>query len=150
MKYPRIFFTLSSTLIVAASVYGGSAAARTSYDQCIEGGLGKAECACNFALQKGTVKALQEYLKLYRNADTACNAKASTAKITENSDDDEADGGSNSSSGGSSSAGDDESDGKNNKGFGNGNEGDCQGGGCGDSDNPGNGGGGNGGGNSNH
>ena len=148
MKYPRIFFTLSSTLIVAASVYGGSAAARTSYEQCIEGGVGKAECACNFALQKGTVKALQEYLKLYRNADTACNAKASTTTLTENSGDDEADGGSNSSSGGSSSTG--ESDGKNNKGFGNGNEGDCQGGGCGDSDNPGNGGGGNGGGNSNH
>ena len=86
MKNLRLFFTLSSSLIIAASVYGVSANAKQSnLEQCIAGGLSKAECACEIALQDGTKKALRDFLKLYRNADTACNALASTAEFTENS-----------------------------------------------------------------
>ena len=85
MKNVRIFFTLSSALIVAASVYGVSADARKSaLTNALQDGLSKAECACEIALQKGTKKALRDFLKLYRNADTACNALASTANLTEN------------------------------------------------------------------
>jgi hypothetical protein len=87
MKNVRIFFTLSSALIVAASVYGVSADAQKSdLDQCIAGGLSKAECACETALQKGTQEALRDFLKLYRNADTACNALASTATVSNGGD----------------------------------------------------------------
>jgi uncharacterized protein YjbI with pentapeptide repeats len=87
MKNVRIFFTLSSALIVAASVYGVSADAQKSdLDQCTAGGLSKAECACELALQKGTQKALRDFLKLYENADTACNALASTATVSNGGD----------------------------------------------------------------
>ncbi len=87
MKNVRIFFTLSSALIVAASVFGVSADAQKSdLDQCIAGGLSKAECACNTALQKGTQEALRDFLILYRNAETACNALASTATDTSGGD----------------------------------------------------------------
>ena len=134
MKYAKIF-TLSSALIVAATVFGASAEARKSdSDQCTAGGLNKAQCACVMALEKGTKKALRDYLKLYRNADTACSARASTANA-ENSTDGETVG---------SSEGEPETevaDVKDNNGLGNGDEGGCQGGGCSDPDNPGNGGG---------
>ena len=130
MKYTRIF-TLSSALIVAATVFGASAEARKSdLDQCTASGLNKAECACAMALEKGTKKALRDYLKLYRNADTACSARASTANA-ENSTDSQTDG---------STEGETETevaDVKDNNGLGNGDEGDCQGGGCSDGDNPG-------------
>lgn len=100
MKSVRIFFTLSSALIVAATVFGVSAGAKkSSYDQCIEDDGSKAECACEFALQKGTKSALQEFLRLYRNADTACNATASTAEFNDSN------GGLGGSSGGGSSNG---------------------------------------------
>src|SRR3989337_4401861 len=104
MKAVGIFFTLSSALIIAASVYGVSADAQKSdLDQCTAGGLSKAECACETALEKGTQKALRDFLRLYGNADTACNALASTANLRENSSGGEI-GGSSSSSGGSSSS----------------------------------------------
>ena len=52
MDYTRIF-TLSSALIVAASVFGGSAEARKfSLDQCMADSPYKAECACETALQR--------------------------------------------------------------------------------------------------
>jgi hypothetical protein len=90
VKYAKIFLTFSSTLIVAASVFGMSAQARKSdVDQCTMRALNKAECACEMALEKGTKKALRDYLKLYRNADTACDAMASIKKITEDSNGDE-------------------------------------------------------------
>ena len=104
MDYTRIF-TLSSALIVAASVFGGSAEARKlSLDQCMGDSPYKAECACETALQKGTQKALRDFLKLYRNADTACNAQASTEIIIENGGNG-GEIGSSSSNGGSSTGG---------------------------------------------
>ena len=130
MKYAKIF-TLSSALIVAASVFGASAEARKSdSDQCTASGRNKAECACVLALEKGTRKALRDYLKMYRTADTACNARASTA-TTETSNEGEPD---SSTTPGSSTT---VASTKNNNGLGNGDEGDCSGGGCGDDDNPG-------------
>ncbi len=131
MKYAKIF-TLSSALIVAATVFGASAEARKSdSDQCTASGLNKAECACVMALEKGTKKALRDYLKMYRTADTACNARAST-EITKNSNDDETSSTTPSSTPSTPSA-------KDNNGLGNGDEGGCSGGGCSDPDNPGNG-----------
>jgi hypothetical protein len=108
MKNVRIFFTLSSALIVAASVYGVSADAQKSeLDQCTAGGLSKAECACEAALKKGTQKALRDFLKLYRNADTACNALASTETVSSGGDLSSSNGASSSgaSSSGASSSG---------------------------------------------
>jgi hypothetical protein len=135
MKHPRII-TLSSALIVAATLFGASAEARKSdVDQCSASGLNKAECACVMALEKGTKKALRDYLSLYRNADTACNARAST-EITKNSNDGEIDG-STSTTPPNTPPNTPPGRTKNNNGLGNGDEGGCQGGGCSDPDNPG-------------
>jgi hypothetical protein len=130
MNYAKIF-TLSSALIVAASVFGASAEARKSnWDQCTANHLTKAECACVMALEKGTEMALRDYLRLYRTADTACNARASTA-TTEISNEGEPDSG---TTPGSSTT---VASTKNNNGLGNGDEGDWQGSGGFDAGNPG-------------
>ena len=39
------------------------------------------QCACDVALRKGTIEALESFLHLYSNEDSACSALASTALV---------------------------------------------------------------------
>jgi hypothetical protein len=41
-------------------------------------GLSDAECACKFALETGSRRAMQIFLRTYPSSDTACNAQNST------------------------------------------------------------------------
>ena len=61
---------MSATAVVFLTAASGNAA--TS-------GSGKAEIACQQALNIGSSSALRAFLRTYRNSNTACNALASTA-----------------------------------------------------------------------
>jgi hypothetical protein len=45
---------------------------------CQRMGLSDAECACKFALETGSRRAMQIFLRTYPSSDTACNAQNST------------------------------------------------------------------------
>jgi hypothetical protein len=64
---------LMSTALVLMTISGEAA------NSCRKMGLGSAECACKIALVSGSQNALRSFLQKYPNADTACNARASTA-----------------------------------------------------------------------
>jgi hypothetical protein len=66
---------LMSTALVLMTISGEAA------NSCRKMGLGSAECACKIALVSGSQNALRSFLQKYPNADTACNARASTAPI---------------------------------------------------------------------
>jgi hypothetical protein len=61
-------------------------AAKSAMEACLTGGSSKAECECEAALESGSESALQSFLKRYPNADTICNATASTGVVVDRDD----------------------------------------------------------------
>jgi hypothetical protein len=69
---------LMSTALVLMTISGEAA------NSCRKMGLNSAECACKIALVTGSQNALRSFLQKYPNADTACNALASTIQLKRN------------------------------------------------------------------
>ena len=76
----KIYFALMITTGVgAAALIGGASNTNAKLQAKNCSGLNEAECLCVAALDVGTQGALDEYLRLFPDADTACNATASTS-----------------------------------------------------------------------
>ena len=62
---------------MAGSFYASTAGVQAaSLKSCMAGGLTKAECACEVALEKGTKQAIRDFLRSYPRSKTACSATA--------------------------------------------------------------------------
>ncbi len=69
MKNLKTFLIISSALVMAGSFYASTASVQAaSLKSCMAGGLTKAECACEVALEKGTRSAIRSFLRDYRDA----------------------------------------------------------------------------------
>ena len=79
MAQRNLVFGLSSALVMAVGLYAGTGRAEAaSLRSCMAGGLSEAECACVFALRKGTESALASFARKYGGKRTACGATASS------------------------------------------------------------------------
>lgn len=133
MKKSHLVSSFAALAISTLFLTSISSDAAVNAKKCRLAGMTIVECACENALNSGSQKALRLFLRQYPGSDTACNATASTKVKTPTSG-----GGNANTSPASSSI--QPTDGvavKQNRGLGNGNEGNCSGGGCSDSDNPG-------------
>ena len=114
MKNLRAFFILSSALVIAGSFYASTASTQAaSLKSCMAGGLTKAECACEIALEKGTKQAIRDFLKSYPRSKTACSATAFVPNFIPGDDNDNSSSGDRPNGGNtpSGNGGDDEDDG---------------------------------------
>lgn len=78
MRIQNVLLTLLG--VFGFSIGGGAASsypAQAAVQQC--NGLTEEEC-CQLALEKNSIEALEEFLRLYPRSDTACGALATTAR----------------------------------------------------------------------
>ena len=80
MKSLNVVLSLSALATSALLAISITAQAAGPSNNCRRLGLSVAECSCQHALNMGTKRAIQLFLRQYPYSNTACNALNSTAK----------------------------------------------------------------------